>query len=300
MKYFFFLTPFLLFMNTAMGSSGKLTTITEFESAYINSRRVDIWLPPSYSTDKEQQFPVIYMHDGQNLFEDSLCGFGVEWGVDETITRLAAAGKIPECIVVGIWNTPKRYPEYQPEKPYASLNAEYREKLTLSYGQEPVSDNYLLFITRELKPFVDSSFRTFSEREHTFIMGSSMGGLISLYALCEYPETFAGAGCLSTHWVTRIDYSNGEMARVMQEYLREYLPAPTGHKIYFDYGTEELDAYYEPHQLAADRIMEEKGYERDVNWVSLKFEGASHNEIYWQQRLHIPLEFLLGELITGP
>lgn len=294
MKFSIHSLLYLLLMSSALGQTGMLVSYADFESAFVDSRRVDIWLPPSYGANPQDSFPVIYMHDGQNLFEDSLCGFGVEWGVDETICKLTAEGKIPECMVVGIWNTPKRYPEYQPQKPYPLLDSAYRSQLTEIYGMEPASDNYLKFIVGELKPFVDEAYRTLSQREQTYIMGSSMGGLISLYAVCEYPDIFAGAGCLSTHWVTWVDLNNGEMARVMQEYLRTNLPEAGRHVFYFDYGTEELDAHYEKHQKAVDRILEEKGYTWQKDWISLKFEGASHSEIFWQERLFIPMEFLLG------
>lgn len=279
-----------------MSQSGTLIQYPDFPSELVEDRNVDIWVPPSYDRAVHDTYPVIYMHDGQNLFEDSLCGFGVEWAVDETVVRLSSTGEIPECIVVGIWNTAKRYPEYQPQKPYQELDSTFREQVTSLYGGEPISDNYLAFIVNELKPFVDSNFRTRSERESTYIMGSSMGGLVSIYAICEYPEIFCGAACLSTHWVTRADLESGEMARVMQQYLIENLPSASNHKIYFDYGTAGLDSYYEEHQLKIDEIMRKKGFTPDKNWMSRKFPGEDHNEIYWQKRLHIPLLFLLEKI----
>lgn len=277
-----------------MSQSGHLERFPEFPSKNIDPRNIDIWLPPSYSSATNESFRVIYMHDGQNLFEDSLCGFGVEWGVDETISRLSASGEIPECIVVGIWNTPLRYPEYQPQKPYFNLEPNYRKKLFDLYGSEPLSDNYLKFIVEELKPFVDKNFRTRPQRDYTFMMGSSMGGLVSIYTLCEYPEIFAGAACLSTHWVTRVDLENNEMARVMEEYLEDSLPLPGNHKIYFDYGTLGLDFYYEAHQQQVDAIFARKGFVKGKDWDSKKYEGADHNETSWSERLHIPLVFLLS------
>jgi predicted alpha/beta superfamily hydrolase len=280
----------------ATGQKEQRIHYESFGSDLVESRNLDIWLPPSYSIEAEKRYPVIYMHDGQNLFEDTLCGFGVEWGVDETLTRLSAEGKVPECIVVGIWNTPKRYPEYQPQKPYQNLEPEYRNAVTTLYNGEPVSDNYLKFIVQELKPFIDQTYRTLPERDFTIIMGSSMGGLISLYAICEYPEVFAGAGCLSTHWVTRADLNNPEMARVMIDYLDKNLPSPKDHKIYFDHGTKGLDAYYGPHQKNIDRVMKKHGYIQGKGFESRVFEGADHNEISWQERLAIPMEFLLSDL----
>ena len=117
-------------------------------------------------------------------------------------------------------------------------------------------------------------------------MGSSMGGLISLYAICEYPQVFGGAGCVSTHWLA------GE--NMLVDYFGAALPDPIDHKLYFDYGTETLDADYEPYQLRMDERLAARGYERDQNWVTRKFPGAEHSEVAWRTRVRIPLEFLLG------
>ena len=296
MKRLLLFSMLMAFTGISYGQQGRIVRYPDFSSEYIRSRNVDVWLPPSYDSQPDKNYPVLYMHDGQNLFEDTLAGFGTEWGIDEAITTLSAEGKIPECIVVGIWNTPNRYPEYQPQKPYGKLDPEYRKEVTELYGAEAVSDSYLRFLTSELKPFVDSVFRTLPGRETTFIMGSSMGGLVSIYALCEYQDLFAGAGCLSTHWVTRVDLENAEMARVMEDYLEDNLPVPGRHRIYFDYGTAGLDAWYEPHQMRIDSVMAGKGYTRGEDWETMKFEGADHNESSWRERLHIPLEFLLRDL----
>jgi predicted alpha/beta superfamily hydrolase len=153
-----------------------------------------------------------------------------------------------------------RWPEYLPQRPFTTpagqqqlvqIRAEFQEKFGTAVAA-PHSDNYLRFLVQELKPFIDATYRTRPEREATFIMGSSMGGLISLYALCEYPDVFAGAGCVSTHWPA----VNG----VILPYLQERLPAPGRHKLYFDYGTETLDAEYEPYQLEVDALLRQHGY----------------------------------------
>jgi predicted alpha/beta superfamily hydrolase len=148
------------------------------------------------------------------------------------------------------------------------------------------ADAYLRFLVDELKPFVDATYRTLPGRDDTFVMGSSMGGLISLYALCEYPQVYGGAGCLSTHWPA----GDG----IVIDYLAETLPPPGHHKIYFDYGTETLDAQYEPYQRRADQVMRAAGYTEGVEWMTRRFDGAAHDEAAWQARVHVPLEFLLG------
>jgi hypothetical protein len=121
-----------------------------------------------------------------------------------------------------------------------------------------------------------------------------MGGLISMYAICEYPAVFGGAACLSTHWPGIFQVENNPIPNAFYRYLKKNLPNPKNHKIYFDFGTATLDALYEPLQNEVDLIMKQKGFSTK-NWITKKFEGENHSEIAWQKRLHIPFEFLLGK-----
>jgi predicted alpha/beta superfamily hydrolase len=263
---------------------GTLHRHAQFPSALVEPRNVDVWLPPGYNTEKGSRFPVIYMHDGQNLFDPASAFGGVDWGVDEAIARLVDAGDIDGAIVVGIWNRDeRRWLEYMPQKALPSPAAldRFREQA----GGNPLSDRYLQFLVREVKPFVDETYRTLPGRESTFVMGSSMGGLVSLYALCEYPHIFQGAGCLSTHWPA----SDG----IVIDYLRRALPPPGNHRFYFDFGTETLDAGYEVYQQQADAVMRAVGYREGVDWLTRKFPGAEHSERSWRERVHIPLLFFL-------
>ncbi len=149
------------------------------------TRRIWIYLPPDYRKNSKK-YPVIYMHDGQNLFDESTSGFG-EWGVDEILDSLAKSGK-SGSIVVGVDNGPRRMNEYNPY---------YFERTGEGEG-----DAYLDFIIRELKPYIDKRFRAHTSKEHTIIAGSSMGGLISYYAALKYPEVFGKAGVFSpSFWV---------------------------------------------------------------------------------------------------
>lgn len=258
-----------------------------FPSRYVKPRRVDVWLPPGYQAKGEHHYPVLYMHDGKNLFDPTTSTFGVTWGVAETLTRLIEAGEIPPVIVVGIWNTEYRTIEYLPAKPFNGLPTAARQKFAM-LNPPPQSDSYLAFMVEELKPFIDTTYQTRPERAQTFIMGSSMGGLISLYALCEYPQVFGGAGCLSTHWPA--------VEGFIVSYLEASLPDPTGHRIYFDYGTTTLDVLYEPGQRVVDQLMAAAGYEHGRNWETHKFPGHPHNELAWRERFEVPVRFLLREI----
>ena len=193
------------------------------------------------------------------------------------------------------------YAEYFPQKPFESLSQSQRDSVYAAARPNGVSlfnnfkiqsDNYLKFLATELKPLMDKSYSTRSDRANTFVMGSSMGGLISMYAICEYPEVFGGAGCLSTHWPGIIQMENNPIPGAFANYLRSHLPDPTTHKIYFDYGTATLDAMYPPLQKNVDEVMKEKGF-TNMNWITKEFPGAEHTEKAWKSRLEIPLTFLL-------
>ena len=268
------------------GVTGVVKSLGTVGSKYVAARRVDVWLPPGYDAGRRRRYPVLYMHDGQNLFDPQTSYIGVDWGVDEAMTRLIAGGKVREAVVVGVWNTPQRVAEYMPQKALAGLDPSRADEMFRPALSEPLADNYLKFLVTELKPLVDARFRTLPGREDTLIMGSSMGGLISLYALSEYPKVFGGAGCVSTHWPA----AGGAAV----EYFRTRLPDPATHKIYFDYGTETLDAHYEPFQKRVDAMMEAAGYREGKNWVTKKFPGDEHSERAWRRRVHVPLEFLLA------
>lgn len=262
-------------------------------------RTVDVWTPPAAA----EPLTVLYMHDGQNLFDPAQSYAGVTWGVAETLTRLLQAGRIPPAMVVGIHNVPNRMGEYMPARA-VTRTAEARRLVQqdidgwraevrktdpdLATWTEPAftADDYLRFIVHDLKPFIDSTYPTRPGPAHTLIIGSSMGGLISAYAFCEYPDVFGRAGCLSTAWPVG--------GGVAVPWLEEALPAPHGRRIYFDYGTEGLDADYEPFQQRADAALHAAGYRPGVDCLTRKFPGHPHHESAWAERLPIPLEFLLA------
>lgn len=265
---------------------GRLVRHEAFASINVEARTVDVWLPPGYDAREAVRFPVLYMHDGQNLFDARLAFGGVPWGVDDVLARLIAYDEAPPALIVGIWNTPHRIPEYMPEKPTIEAGAAFLERFVENFGGVPRSDAYLHFIVSELKPFIDKRYRTLPDRAHTFIMGSSMGGLISLYAICEYPKVFGGAACLSTSWTVA--------GRVMIPYLSDHVPDPATHRLYFDYGVEAQIATYETHQRRADRILARAGYTRHLNWTTRRFADAEHSEQAWHDRADVPLKFLLN------
>lgn len=291
----------LIYCQMPEVTRGKIEHFDNFKSSFVDARNIDIWLPDGYS--EEEKYAVIYMHDGQMLFDNKITWNKQAWEVDETAGKLNAEGKTKKFIVVGIWNNgQKRHFEYFPQKAFRKLSAEEKEFVSKSLKLKerinetfnPISDNYLKFIVTELKPFIDKTFSTKTDRKNTFIAGSSMGGLISIYAICEYPDVFGSAACLSTHWTGIYQLKNNPIPKTFYTYMKQNLPNPKNHKIYFDYGDKTLDTLYPSLQKRVDIIMKAKGF-TDKNWVTKYFPGDDHSEKSWHERFHFPLEFLMKE-----
>ena len=288
-------------------SAGSIVDLGILQSKYADPRRVVVWLPSGYGATG-QKYAVLYMHDGQNLFDTATAGYGMEWQIDETLDRLIREKAVRPTIVVGIWNTPKRLQEYVPSKAFNGLPPDYRQKVRALYGGDPLSDNYLKFIVRELKPMIDRRFNVKTDRANTVMMGSSMGALISLYAIDEYPDLFGAAGMMSTHWPLVIAPDNKPISDAEYEtvsstfarYLSGALPDPATHKLYFDHGSETLDAVYARYQARVDAVVAKHGYRQWSNDLSLSFPGEKHNEISWASRVAVPLQFLLPPVTERP
>jgi pimeloyl-ACP methyl ester carboxylesterase len=149
---------------------------------------------------------------------------------------------------------------------------------------------------------INRRFNVKTDRANTFIMGSSMGALISLYAIDEYPDLFGGAGMMSTHWPLFMtpdgksvsDEEYEVVSSAFERYLAPALPNPATHKLYFDHGSETLDAIYARYQRRVDAVVARRGYRKGANWLSLSFPGQKHNEISWASRVDEPFRFFLG------
>ncbi|WP_428509724.1 alpha/beta hydrolase [Roseateles sp.] len=273
---------------------GRVERLANFPSKLVDARHVDVWLPEGYTPAK--RYAVLYMHDGQMLFDASTTWNKQAWNVQDTVQRLINEGRIPDTLIVGVWNNGKfRHSEYFPQKYLAGMPVALRDKLIAEGLQnKPQSDNYLRFLVEELKPAIDARYATRPEAASTFLMGSSMGGLISVYAMNEYPQVFGGAAGLSTHWIGGFK-PNAAIPLAAFNYVRAKLADPASHRLYQDHGTMELDALYAPYQLVIDDIVREAGYVDGKNFESRVYEGTGHNEKAWAARLATPLLFLMGQ-----
>ncbi len=310
MKQWFLLTLtfFLGFHVKAIAmnvSVGELHIIDDFSSKYIETRPIRVWLPDGYSDTSE--YSVVFMHDGQMLFDPTATWNGQAWDVDDVAQSLIDEQKVKPFIVVGIDNiAEKRHAEYFPQKPFEAMSEEEiaeayalkRGPNQLLFGGHQVqSDNYLKFIVEELKPYIEENYAVSKDHKEHFIMGSSMGGLISWYMVNEYPDEFGGAACLSTHWLGAFDPEDQKMFTQFYGYLEENLLVPQQFLLYFDHGDQTLDQYYPPYQEKINALLEAKGYVLPATKV-LSFPGTDHSENAWSDRLHIPFEFLLGAIST--
>lgn len=270
-------------------AQAELETHRDLNKPGLTRRRVDVWLPEEYHENPSQRFPVLYIQDGQMVF-DQFHNHGGGWKVHQAISKLAEEGKITAPIVVAIPSTVDRKFEYLPSKALAYPGGreafEQTTKDEFSLSQQKMCEQYLQWLVETLKPAMDQRYRTLPEMQNTALMGSSLGAMLSLYLLCEFPQVFSKAACLSTHWPI--------LGEGMLAYLAENLPQPVSHKLYFDHGSEGLDRDYAPWQVKVDDLLREKGYQEGKDFASWSFPGEDHTTTAWANRVHIPLTFLFG------
>ncbi|MGE5432174.1 MAG: alpha/beta hydrolase-fold protein [Syntrophomonadaceae bacterium] len=245
--------------------TGTLKYHRHLEWEGLDPRDVIVWLPPSYEKDSERRYPVLYMHDGQNIIDPKTSSFGSDWQADETSDSLIKAGKMQDIIIVGIYNTKDRTEEY-------------------SYTDRGRS--YMRFITEKLKPMIDQTYRTKPDRNNTATMGSSMGGLIAFMLAWEHPDVFSRAACLSPAFkIQELDYLPN---------ITSYKGPKKELKIYIDNGGVGLEKRLLPGVEETVRVLKEKGYAEGDDLLVYYDKKAEHNEPAWAKRLHIPLQFFFG------
>ncbi len=238
--------------NTITGTSH---TYPGFKGKGLLDRDVVVWIPPGYASDTTRRYPVIYLHDGQNIFDEATSAFGTEWGVDEAIDSLSRAGEIPPVIAVAICNTPDRSVEYLPGD---------------------TAQIYMDFIVGELKPFIDSMYRTLPGPEHTLTCGASAGGAIAFMLVWEHPDVFSKGICMSPALkVLKYDYV-GTVAATGERRENIFL--------YMDVGGIGVDTLLQPGMKEMADLLERKGYRRGTDFVVVVEPSASHDEAAWGRR----------------
>ena len=261
--------------------------------------RVTIWLPPEYYQEPgDHRFPVLYMWDGQNLFDPAKAHYGKAWMVHEVLNNMVRRGEAEPHIVVGIWSPPgkDRYRSYLPQ--FAADNAKGDVALNIAEmaGGPVLSKRQLDWVVDFLKPSIDGSYRTQSDAKDTTIVGASMGGVMSCYAIAARPDAFGRAGCVSAHFAL-IDPelapdNERQIAALWDGFLTAKLGAPAGRRVWMDHGTEKLDSYYGPWQRMVAEDFTTHGWREGDDFTARVYEGAEHDEVSWNARLPEMLKWL--------
>lgn len=231
----------------------------------VLSRDLVVWLPPNYA-EEDNSYPVVYMQDGQNIFDPVTSSYGTDWAIDETCDSLINAGKIPGVIVVGIYNTQDRNEEYHPGKK---------------------GDSYMRYVLETIKPLIDSNYRTKSDKEHTIVGGSSSGGTFAFMIAWQYPNVFSKAICLSPAFkINKID---------LVIMVNEYNGKKKSLQFYIDNGGIALE---DKLQSGIDEMLEalqQKGFKEAEDFLWVKDKEAQHNEAAWAKRFPIAIEWIMRD-----
>lgn len=264
----------------------SLYRIEKFPSLYVEPRGIEIYLPSDY--DSSKKYEVLYFQDGQNLFDSNVAFQNAPM---ELHNILKSEG-INNLIVVGIWNTTQRFREFLPDAYYNSLNRKNKNFITREYGGKPLGNSYIKFLVDELIPFIESKYSIDTNSQLRAIGGISMGGLISFTAAIQYPEVFGKILCLSTHWPLSVIKNKTE---IFEEYRNEILKSVRQLKqmhAYFDYGTDNIDAWYDKPQENVMELLKEELPASKINLMCKKFEGHGHSMDDWKSRIGEGLKFI--------
>ena len=244
--------------------TGYVEYIKNLSFKALKNRDLIIWLPPSYKFDQTKRYPVLYMQDGQNIVDPATSSFGIDWQIDETADSLISVSKIKELIIVGIYNTSDRSEEYSPGT---------------------LGELYMEMIVKKIKPMIDKRYRTLKDRKNTAVAGSSMGGLISLMLIINYPEYFSMAACLSPAF----KYNGFDYTPEIEK-----LEKDNGIKLYIDNGTVGLEEKLLPGVLEAKKKLLNLGFTEGKDFIFFIDKNATHNEAAWAKRTYRYLEYFFG------
>jgi predicted alpha/beta superfamily hydrolase len=273
----------LSWSNVAVGQQAQHTLTGEFRyhrnfhSNFLPANRdVIVYLPPGYETDQQKRYPVLYMQDGQNIFDGATSFIqGNEWRVDETAQALIQSGAIEPIIIVGVYNTSDRIDEYTPAR-------------DPKYKQGGKADLYGRLLVEELKPLIDTTYRTLRDARHTGLGGSSLGGLVSLYLGLKYPQTFSRLAVVSPSvWFADRTIVRDVLTLKMKPSVRLWVD------IGMNEGQDELDSIQtaDDARLLRDALIA-RGWKSGSDLSYTEIEGAQHNEPAWAKRVEPILKYL--------
>lgn len=245
--------------------TGKLEYHKQMGGEGLKERDVIVWLPPDYEKNSGKKYPVIYMQDGQNLFDPATSAFGADWQIDETCDSLIRNGVIGSVIVVGIYNTSDRMLEYTP-------------------GTK--GEAYMDFVINIVKPFIDNIYPTLPDRKNTYVGGSSAGATISFMLAWNHPEVFSAAFCLSPAFKIQ----NIDLVKDVSSYKGKKKKIT----LYIDNGGKGLDERLQPGVDEMLKALQEKGFRPGKDYYWLLAPDAEHNESAWAKRIPEALKIILN------
>ncbi len=248
------------------GITGTVKYHKGLQGKGIKNRDLIVWLPDGYTEDPKKKYPVLYMHDGQNIIDPATSSFGTDWQLDETADSLIKAGAIEPIIIVGIYNTPDRSDEYTP-------------------GEK--GSAYMDFVVNTVKPFIDTQYRTKPGRKHTAIGGSSAGGIMAFMLAWEYPNVFSKAICMSPAFkIQHIDYVDDVL---------NYKGKKKKLYFYIDNGGIELEEKLQPGIDEMLVALKAKGYHEGKDFIWIKAPTDQHSEAAWARRMPHALKLIFPD-----
>lgn len=283
----------------AAEDTGRLIEYERVAAEGLPDQRLSIWLPPGYDAG-DRSYPVLYMHDGHNLFDVTKSNFNKIWAADKAMLAAVKTGRVEPHIIVGIWAPgPDRYRQYLPRSAYDAATPGLKAQMDAAAGGEILSARYLDWIAGPLKLWIDARYRTRTGRDDTAIVGSSMGGLMSCYAFLERPAVFGRAGCVSSHWPAvdprAVAGEDAALKAMWDAWFAARLGKPDGRRVWMDHGTATLDQFYAPYQQVVDARFAAAGWQRGRDWESRVYDGAEHEENAWAARLPEIFAWLLAK-----
>jgi len=296
----FFLALAALFALFAAPATAQGRFVEFDQPADIGKVHVTVWLPPGYDKELGRRYPVLYMHDGQNIFFPKRSNFNKVWAADKAALSLINARKVAPFMIVAVDHPgPSRFLRYFPTR---VASAPMRQGTEAFAKGKLGGDDYLSFLGDTLKPVIDARYRSRPQPRYTAVAGSSMGGLISLYALTERADIIGKAAAVSTlsplidpELLQKQPMMAAGVKADWMRYLSTRLGAPHGRKLWMDHGTETLDAFYAPYQAVLDEGVAKAGWVRGKDFESRVYKGTAHEENAWAARLPEMLGWLLSD-----
>ena len=270
-------------------SFGSLETWEGFEFGELLPRNVSVWRPPSPYWDGKRPLPVWYFHDGQNLWDPRRGYGGQTWNLDSLMEYALSGGLMEPCLIVSLDNSPQRFRDYLPPPCLDGLDKVYRDTLQKERPGTALGQTYAHWIADVLQPWLTMQYPVDTHTASHYLMGASMGGLISSYTAALRPDRFGGAACLSTHWPLSLQWNLLGMSLPYRTWLAERLsgssaPGNALHSLYMDHGDQTLDAFYPVHQRAFDSTLQKRSLPAGFRYRSEAIAGAAHTEKDWSQR----------------